>query len=386
MNFSKNEIYATAIAASFVGNRELEASGVDQGLIDASTNREYRGATFHSLYDAWCAARNMTTNRTATEKADGFIRAAAGGEMMAAAGFSTLNLGSIMDDAVNKVVRVKFLSIPSVIPAVCKQIDTPDFKPIHNYQITSGTFLQKVTESGELAHARISEGASSYSVDDSGAYLSIPRKYVVNDDMKIIAALGDLLGLRGRQSLERDFHLMVLNAGWSAKNQITGVGSAFGYAAMKLAHQKWADQESDGAPIAVGPSVLLVQSGSMELDAKDLNKSEKVMVRSDNTVDRTEGNVFRGMLNNVVGTPWLRHKTMGAKASSTAWLTLSDPTVHSMFEVAYLGGPDGEGRVPRVETAQMPFTSLGLQMRVLFSYGMAQTDDVGGVLATGVAE
>lgn len=386
MNFSKNDIFATAIAASSVGNRELEASGVDQGLIDASTNREFRGATFHSLVDSVLSSRNMTTNRTATEKADLFIRWAAGGEMMAAAGFSQMNLGSIMDDAISKVVRVKFMSTPSVIPAVCRQIDTPDFKPIHNYQITSGTFLQKLTESGELAHAKISEGATSYSVDDSGAYLGIPRKYIVNDDMSVIKAIGDLLGLRGRQTLERDFHLMVLNATWTSKNQITGTGSVFGYEAMKLAYQKWADQESDGAPIAVGPSVIWVQSGSDELTAKDLNKSEKVMVRSDNTIDRTEGNVFRGMLNNVVGTPWFRHRTMGAKASSTVWLTLSAPSVHSMFEVAYLGSPDGEGRVPRVETAQMPFTSLGLQMRVLFTYGMAQVDDVGAVLATGVAE
>ena len=123
----------------------------------------------------------------------------------------------------------------------------------------------------------------------------------------------------------------------------------------------------------------------MELDGKDLNKSEKVMVRSDNTVDRTEANVFQGTLTNIVGTPWLRHRTMGVKASATAWFEFSDPNVHSMFEVAYLGGPDGEGRVPRVETAQMPFTSLGLQMRVLFSYGMGQVDSVGAVYATGVA-
>lgn len=381
--YTQNELLATGIAVDAVGQRALQASGVSPDLLDAASGHAYRGVSFHGLVDAVCASRGETTRRSKSEKADLYCRYTQNSEMMAAAGFSTMNLASIRDDAVNKVVRAKFDVIPSVIPAVCKEVDTPDFRPIHNYQLTSGSFLRKVMESGELEHMKMSDSKKSYEVEDSGGFLGIPRKYLVNDDMGIIKQLGSLLGTRGKQTLERDFHAMLLAATWTAANKITGGTSAFSYSALKLAHQLWADQQSDGAPIAIGGSVLLVQNGSMELDAKDLNKSERIMVRSDNTVDRAEANVFQGQFANVVGTPWFRHVSMGAAKSSTVWIEFSDPAVHSMFECAYLGSPDGEGRVPRVETQNMPFTSLGLQMRVLFTYGMGQVSDVGAVRADG---
>jgi len=382
--FSRDEVFAAAIAAQAVGLRALESAGVRPDVLDAATSPEYRGATFHSLIEATLRERNDTVKRSPSERADLFLQMANKSQLMAAGGFSTINLQSVIDDAVNRVVHTRFRSVPSVITPTCREIDTPNFRGVHSYQLGSGSFLKKLSDSGEIEHMDFSESKTSYEPEDRAGMVSIPRRYIVNDDMSIIKSIGELLGTRGRQTLERDYHRMILGATWTSANSISGGTSAFGYSALKLAHQKWADQESDGAPIAIGGAVLLVQNGSMELDAKDIQSSEKVMTRADNTNDRTESNVFHGMLTNVLGTPWFRHRSMGAAASSTAWVEFSDPAVHSMFEVAYLGSPDGEGRVPRVDSQSMPFNMAGLQMRVLFSYGIGQVSDVGAVFAAGV--
>ncbi len=184
-----------------------------------------------------------------------------------------------------------------------------------------------------MEHLKLSDAKFGIEVDTQAAMLAVSRKYIVNDDLGIIKQFGEVLGFKGAQTLERDFHIMLLTAAyWRSAagangepiNYITGAGSAFGYDALKASYDLWSNmQDREGNPINVGPIVLLVQAGAMALNAKDINKSEKVMTRSDNTTkDRTEANVFQGMLNNVVETQWFNHKSMGSLKTATGWFSV----------------------------------------------------------------
>lgn len=378
---------------------QLEASGMDQNVINAAESSQWRGLGYHALVRMAMAASGIPIphhitpteyGRLAGEIQARYEFAKASGQLAASTGYTVMNLASITDDAINRSVHARYNVFQSVIPRVASQVSARDFRPLNHYRLMGGGFLKKLADSGELEHLTISDAKFSMEVESQGAMLAVGRKYIVNDDLGIIRQFGEILGFKGAQTLERDFHLMLLNtsfwrtvAGSNGEpiNYITGAASAFSYSALQTSYNLWANmQDREGNPLNVGPVVLLVQSGSMALTAKDINKSEKVMTRADNeTTDRTNANVFQGMLNNVVETQWLNHSSMGALKTATGWFQFSDPNVQPMFAVGYLDNQ----RVPKVETAPGSFNTMGQQMRVIFDYGMGQVDDIGCVYNKG---
>jgi hypothetical protein len=397
-----NEVLACSLAmgSDAVTGDDLKASGVTENVINEAVSSKWRGIGYHALIRMALQASGQSIplhmspseyGRVAGELQQRFEFLKASGQLEASGAFSVMNLASITDDAINRAVHARYNAFQSVIPRVAKQMSARDFRPLYNYRVMGGGFLKKLSESGEMDHLKLSDAKFGIEVDTQAAMLAVSRKYIVNDDLGIIKQFGEILGFKGAQTLERDFHIMMLTlAYWRTAagangepiNYITGAGSAFGYDAMKVSYDLWSNmQDREGNPINVGPTVLLVQAGSMALNAKDINKSEKVMVRSDNTAkDRTEANVFQGTLNNVVETQWLNHKSMGALKTATGWFQMSDPAVQPMFGVSYLDNV----RVPKVETAPGSFNTLGQQMRVIFDYGMGQIDDIGAVFNKGV--
>lgn len=399
---ASHQVLACALAISGgVKPSEIEASGYDQKVINEAESARWRGIGYHALIRMALQASGepvphhispVEYGRLAGEMQQKWEFLKASGQLQASSAFSVMNLASINDDAINRSVHARYNAFQSVIPRIAAQQSSRDFRPKNNYRVMGGGFLQKLSESGELTHLKISDAKFSTEIDTQGAMLAVSRKYMVNDDLSIISQFGEILGFKGAQTLERDFHIMLLTlAFWrtavgAAKepiNYIIGAGSAFGYDALKVSYDLWANmQDREGNPLNVGPVVLLVQAGSMALNARDINKSEKVMTRSDNTTkDRTETNVFQGTLNNVVETQWLNHSSMGPLKTATGWFQLSDPNVQPMFAVSYLNNQ----RIPMVETAPGSFNTLGQQMRVIFDYGMGQIDDIGAVFNKGQA-
>jgi hypothetical protein len=399
---ASHEVLACALAISGgVKTNEIEASGYDQKVINEAESARWRGIGYHGLIRMALQASGepvphhispVEYGRIAGELQQKWEFLKASGQLQASGAFSVMNLASITDDAINRAVHARYNAFQSVIPRIAAQQSSRDFRPRNNYRVMGGGFLQKLSESGELAHLRISDAKFTTEIDTQGAMLAVSRKYMVNDDLSIIGQFGEILGFKGAQTLERDFHIMLLTmlfwrttvgANKEPINYIEGVNSAFGYDALKVSYDLWANmQDREGNPLNVGPVVLLVQSGSMALNARDINKSEKVMTRSDNTTkDRTEANVFQGTLNNVVETQWLNHASMGPLKTNTGWFQFSSPDVQPMFAVSYLDNQ----RVPKVETAPGSFNTLGQQMRVIFDYGMGQIDDIGAVFNKGKA-
>jgi hypothetical protein len=314
MTLDVNDIHSTAIAAKYVSPDALEASGTSQDVIHEALSKRYRDPSFHRLALERLHERNDSQRRSANELADLFIEGVAKSEMLAAGGFSTLNFSQILDESINKIAHARFSEIPSIVPTICEQVDTDSFHPLHSYSLTSGSFLSKLADGGELESLNVSESKSSYAPEDRAGFLTLGRRYLVNNDLSVVGMSAKLLAVRARQTMDRDLHRLILATTWTAENSIANV---FGLDGLKAAHALLCRQESDGAPIAVGGVVALVQK-SMEMEAKDINKAERVMPRSDNVgSDRTQNNVFHGMLTDVVGSPWWGHKTMGSAASTT---------------------------------------------------------------------
>ncbi len=362
-----NEVLSCSLAmgSDAVTADDLKASGASESVINEAVSAKWRGIGYHALIRMALQASGQSIplhmspveyGRVAGELQQRFDFLKASGQLEASSAYTVMNLASITDDAINRAVHARYNAFQSIIPRIAKQMSARDFRPLYNYRVMGGGFLKKLAESGEMEHLKLSDAKFGIEVDTQAAMLAVSRKYIVNDDLGIIKQFGEVLGFKGAQTLERDFHIMLLTAAyWRSAagangepiNYITGAGSAFGYDALKASYDLWSNmQDREGNPINVGPIVLLVQAGAMALNAKDINKSEKVMTRSDNTTkDRTEANVFQGMLNNVVETQWFNHKSMGSLKTATGWFQFSDPTVQPMFGVSYLDNV----RVPKVE-------------------------------------
>lgn len=388
-------VLAASIARSGgVSADELVASGMNQAVINEAESKKWRGMGYHGLIRVamQAAGKPIPVHMTPSDygRVAGEIQAQYeylknSGQLEASAGFTVMNLSSITDDAMNRSIHARYNAFASIIPQVANVGEARDFRPVYSYRVSAGGFLKSLADSGELTHLKISDARFSTEVDTKGAMMTVGHKYIVNDDLGIIKQMGDALGYKGAQTLERDFHIVLLTAAyWRTAtgsagepiNNLTGAGSVFGYAGMKASHNLWANmQDREGNPINVGPTTVLVQAGSMGLDARDLNKSEKKRTRNDQTTDQGDANVFQGMLNNVVETQWLNHSSMGALRSSMAWFQFAAPAVQPMFGVLFLNGQ----RIPRVETAPGNFNTLGQQMRVIYEYGIGQEDDIGGV-------
>lgn len=380
-----NQLLATALSrGAGIPAKQLEMGGTDTDLLhEVESRKDLKDIGLHALARI-CAAETpapISFLASPTDVARRFMELLAFSPYIQASG-GNLNLQVVLDESVNQSLSARFATFPSVIPFCARELENKDFRPHHSYEVTGGGFLQKIAESGELENLKVSDSKLSIEIDTQGAMLTIPRKVVINDGVGVIQQIGEIVGYKGAQTLERDFHRVLLDpANWTIdKNRLQGAGTAFGYSAMKASAEVWANQlDASGLPISASPSTLLVQAGGMGLDAKDLNQSEKVMTRSDNTVDRSEGNVFRGMLGNVVETQWLKHASMDTSTlklkSALAWFQFADPAIVAAFGVCFLSGK----KKPTIETQPAAFNSLGVQMRVFWDYGLGRIGSCGAI-------
>ncbi len=66
-------------------------------------------------------------------------------------------------------------------------------------------------------------------------------------------------------------------------------------------------------------------------------------------------------------------------ADSKAWYLLADPSDLATVEVVFLHGQE----TPTIESAEMDFSVLGVQMRGFFDYGITKQDARAGVKMAG---
>ena len=341
--------------------------------------RRYRGGIGLQellLEAAWAngySGRNFRDSRAV-------LRAAFGRGVEAA--YSTIDIGGILSNVANKFLLEGFFSVERVWRNICSVRNVSDFKAVSSYRLIGKDQYELVAPGGELKHGSLGGEQYSNKADTYGLLLSIDRRDIINDDLGAITTVPRKLG-RGSglkindifwtTFLKNDSFFSVAN-----KNFISGATTALGIDSLSAAEVAFMDQvDSDGKPIGVMPSIMLVPTalsaiGSQlfkSLELRDTTAATKFPV----------ANPHQGKFRVEVSRYLANSQYTGNSAK--AWYLLADPNDLPVIEVAFLNGQEA----PTIETADADFNVLGVQMRGYHDFGASLQDPRGGVKTRGEA-
>jgi hypothetical protein len=361
---------------------EMIAKHYGERVVDAATQRQYRSIGLHGIMRHTLAAAGRHVPQGAFSDTNVREVFEVSREMQASSGVSTYSLPGILSNVANKLALEAFQSTAGTWMKFCKQRPCRDFKELNAYRLTALDRLAEVPDSGEIKHGSLTESPFTNQAKTYGRMISITRKSLINDDLSMLDSLPAALGRLGMTTLERAVYTLLLaNTGSffhaSNANLLTGGGSVLALAGLDDAIEAFEEQkDANNDPIMIPPRILLVPS-ALHATGRTLMNSQAV-IDGTATAAQPDGNPWRGFLD-VVSSPFLG-ATIGLTGNSdTAWYVLAEPGDYAIIEVAFLDGRN----VPTVQTADLDFNVLGIQMRVIFDFGVAFLEPKGGVKSAG---
>lgn len=298
-----------------------------------------------------------------------------------ASGFSTISIPGILSNSATKMMLQSFDGVSTTWAKFCRRASNMNFKQHTRYRMTGiGTFEQ-VAATGEIAHVTLSEDSQTSQLTTKAAMLAITRQQIIDDDLSAFASAPRLLGRMAAIAVEKSvFTTLLANAnsffGVSNTNYISGGSSALSATSLDSALatlRKQTDANTD--PVFIEPEVLLIPP-DLEQTAKALVNSSLVV--SGSTTAIPDGNP-RFQLAEVVPASYLATSFGLSGSSATAWYLTTGANDFSIMEVAFLNGME----TPTIETADMDFSKLGIQMRGYYDFGVALGEYRGGVKSAG---
>ena len=311
----------------------------------------------------------------------GALRSAFGMDI-AAAGLSTINIGGIISNVANKFMLEGFFSVERTWRTITAIRNVSDFKTVTSYRLVGKDQYELVAPGGEFKHGTLGEESYSNKADTYGLLLSIDRRDIINDDLGAITTVPRKLGRGSGLKINDVFWTTFLDnaAFFTAGNNnfLIGAQTALSIDGLTNAETAFLDQvDSDGKPIGIMPSVLLVPTGLSAIGTQ-LFKSLELRDTTSNTKFPT-ANPHQGKFG-VEVSRYLGNAQFTGN-SNKAWYLLADPTDLPVIEVAFLNGREA----PTIETAEADFNALGVQMRGYHDFGVNLQDPRGGVKSKGEA-
>lgn len=313
----------------------------------------------------------------AQERAERTIRASGGG-------FSTISLSGILSNVANKAMLAAYLAVESAVGFFCADADVADFKEVTRYRLTGNGVFEKVGPDGELKHATLSEESYTNRVETFGRIFALTRQMIINDDLGAFLQIPRIIGrMSALKREEAVFELLLANPGTffssGNKNFLSGADTALSIDALTKAEQAFMDQtDSEGKPILISPSVLLVPT-ALKVAAQQLMTETRVNETTSVDKPKPANNPHAGKWK-PVASPYLNAQGI-AGGSAKAWYLFANPADVAAIEIAYLRGR----RVPTIESGETNFNTLGMQWRGYFDFGVAMQDRRAAVKVKGEA-
>jgi hypothetical protein len=350
--------------------RDLEAAsrafgrtmGLQELLLHAAWANGYSGRTFRDWH--------------------GVMDAAFGRHIEASVGNSTISIAGILSNVANKFLLEGFFSVERTWRNICAVRSVTDFKTVTSYRLTGNDGYEKVAPGGEIKHGTLGEESYSNKAETYALMLSIDRTDIINDDLGAITTVPRKLGSGSGKTINEVFWAAFMaNSGFFTvgnKNYISGADTVLSIDGLTKAEVTFMDQvDSDGKPIGVLPSILLVPTALSAMGSQ-LFKSLELRDNTANArypVTNPHQGKFRVEVSRYLGNP----KFSGN--STKAWYLLADASDLPVVEMAFLNGQES----PTIETAEQSFNRLGIQMRGYHDFGVALQDPRGGVKSKGEA-
>ena len=285
-----------------------------------------------------------------------------------AAAWATHSISGILSSTVNKFLLAGFNGVESSWRSISSVRSVNDFKALTSYRLNGGMKFEKVAPGGELKNAAVSDESRTISAETYGIMTSVTRNDLINDDLGALTAVPQRIGRGGALKLNDVFWASFqddsafFTTGRGNKKTTAGALSLSNLKAVATLFRKLKDP--DGNPVAVEPRVLLVPS-DIELSAAEIMGSALLVGGSS---AGPNVNVLAGRYQ-VVSTSYL--------SSAEDYYLLASPADMPVMEVAFLNGVQS----PIVETAEADFSTLGVQMRGYFDFGVAKAEYLAGVKA-----
>ena len=307
------------------------------------------------------------------------------------AAFSTVSLPGILSNVANKKLMQAYEAQPIIATKLCTTGDLSDFKENDRFRLTDIGDLKPVGADGEIKDGALSEESAKNQLETYAKKFCLTRKMIINDDLGAFLKVPTAMGNRAARLVDQLFfkRLMANPTGvdgkalFSAahKNLLSGANSALSADSLKKAIQLFTDQvDSDGQPINVEPSILLVPTALKFLAAELTQGTTLIMSGGADNVVRPAINVLADQNLQIVSSPYLSNSKY-AGSSEASWYLFGKPGVVDTFEIGYLKGK----RTPTVERGDLDFNVLGIWFRVFFDIGIREQDHRGMVKATGAA-
>ena len=307
------------------------------------------------------------------------------------AAFSTVSLPGILSNVANKKLMQAYEAQPIIATKLCTTGDLSDFKENDRFRLTDIGDLKPVGADGEIKDGALSEESAKNQLETYAKKFCLTRKMIINDDLGAFLKVPTAMGNRAARLVDQLFfkRLMANPTGvdgkalFSAahKNLLSGANSALSADSLKKAIQLFTDQvDSDGQPINVEPSILLVPTALKFLAAELTQGTTLIMSGGADNVVRPAINVLADQNLQIVSSPYLSNSKY-AGSSEASWYLFGKPGVVDTFEIGYLKGK----RTPTVERGDLDFNVLGIWFRVFFDIGIREQDHRGMVKASGAA-
>ena len=204
------------------------------------------------------------------------------------AAFSTVSLPGILSNVANKKLMQAYEAQPIIATKLCTTGDLTDFKENDRFRLTDIGDLKPVGADGEIKDGALSEESAKNQLETYAKKFCLTRKMIINDDLGAFLKVPTSMGNRAARLVDQLFFKRLLanptttdgKALFSAahKNLLSGANSALSADSLKKAIQLFTDQvDSDGQPINVEPSILLVPT-ALKFLAQELTQGATFMM------------------------------------------------------------------------------------------------------------
>jgi len=307
-----------------------------------------------------------------------------------AAGFSTIDLSSILGSVANKALATVQADPIWLTPALAAPRSHTNF---HSHTVLTPQLtgdIPVVGPGGEVEHLEYGEESYTRQVATYAAMLRISRTDIVNDDLGVFNDNAAALARKAFRTREKTMltALMASAAGAShftaaRGNYITGATTALGIVGLNEAIAAFRGATGpDGDPIMVEPKYLLVPP-TLEATARQLVAPMSRLIATDQTAIAAavgpDANIYAGRFE-VLVSPYLEAATITGY-STAYWYLLADPSTLPCYEVSYLNG----AQAPTVNFFGLETDpdTLGMAWRIFWDFGCDAAQWRAGVKAAG---
>lgn len=308
---------------------------------------------------------------------------------ISASAASTVNLGAILEQAVNRTLLDAYNDSMGVANEICFVTENSDFKESSHVRITAAGTLEPVAKNEDIAHMDLSEEATTCKVQNHSKLLGLSEEDQLSDDLGAFLQLSRAFSRAGAQAVEIAVIEALTHASSStgagnastffrgAKNKnrqanMFAAATALGIGTLDSAVEMLESQtDSAGLPIQVDGNVLLVPP-SLKAMAQRLYTSANIVAAGSTDVLLGESNNHMGLYRPVSS----RHLGMSQfNPTSIAvpkdqWYLLARDGDVAPLLLAYLGG---RGKAPRVRSFEQA-QRIGVTLRPQLAFAAALHD------------